>query len=90
MVGRHLEKNTGLIEDVAAIYKAQGYMTKMHVYCRRIPDITAAAKAGVWGVLLQPQDLDRFFHHAQTEHAVTAHMNAWQQHYGKTCWLDYQ
>jgi len=85
-----LEAPTGLIESVAAIYRAQGYQTRMHVYCRRVIDIEKAARAGVWGVLLQPQDLEHFFHHAQTEVAVGGHAAAWRKAYGDTCWLDYR
>ena len=85
-----MESPTGLIESVAAIYRAQGYPTRLHVYCRRVIDVQRAAMAGAWGVLLQPQDLERFFHHAQTEVAVGAHMAAWRNQYGDTCWLDYR
>jgi transaldolase len=84
-----MEMPTGLIEDTAAIYKAQGYQTRIHVYCRRVNDIRSAAQAGAWGVLLQPQDLERFFSHAQTQVAVDAHAAAWKEQYGNTCWLDY-
>ncbi|MEP7361895.1 MAG: transaldolase family protein [Acidobacteriota bacterium] len=85
-----MELPTGLIRDAAAIYKAQGYETRIHVYCRRVIDIREAALAGAWGVLLQPQDLERFFDHAQTEVAVNAHAAAWRAQYGETCWLDYR
>jgi len=84
-----MESPTGLIENVAAIYRAQGYQTRLPVYCRRVIDIQQAALAGAWGVLLQPQDLERFFHHAQTEVAVGGHAAAWRKQYGDTCWLDY-
>jgi transaldolase len=85
-----MESPTGLIENVAAIYRAQGYQTRMHIYCRRVIDVQRAAMAGAWGVLLQPQDLERFFHHAQTEVAVGGHAAAWRRQYGDTCWLDYR
>jgi len=85
-----MESPTGLIENVAAIYRAQKYQTRLHVYCRRVIDIERAAMAGAWGVLLQPPDLERFFHHAQTEVAVGAHAAAWRKQYGDTCWLDYR
>ena len=85
-----MEKPTDLVRDVAAIYKAQNYATKMHVYCRRVEDIRVAAQAGVWGVLLQPQDLERFFHHAQTEVAVDCHASTWQKKYGQRTWLDFK
>ena len=85
-----MEEPTGLIDDVAEVHAAQGYTTKLHVYCRRIVDVKTAARAGAWGVLLQPQDLERFFHHAQTEVAVNAHAAAWRQQYGDTDWLHYR
>jgi transaldolase len=85
-----LEAPTGLIEDVAAVYRAQQYATRMHVYCRRVIDIKKAAQAGAWGVLLAPQDLERFFHHAQTDVAVNCHAAAWRKQYGETNWLDYR
>ena len=85
-----MELPTGLIEDAAAIYQAQRYHTRVHVYCRRVIDIRTAALAGAWGVLLQPQDLERFFYHAQTAVAVSAHAAAWNKQYGNTCWLNYR
>ena len=84
-----IEEESHFIEDVAAVYSAQKYTTKMHIYCRRVDDFTRAAKAGAWGVLLQPQDLERFFHHAQTDIAVNGHRAAWEKQYGQTTWLDY-
>jgi transaldolase len=84
-----MEVPTGLIKDVSAIYRAQGYQTRIHAYCRRVVDIREAAMEGIWGVLLQPQDLERFFHHAQTEVAISAHAAAWKRHYGNACWLDF-
>jgi len=85
-----LEAPTDLITDVADIYRAQGYETRMHVYCRRVVDVKVAAVSGAWGVLLQPQDLEHFFHHAQTDVAVNAHAAAWQKQYGDTHWLNYR
>lgn len=84
-----MEGPTNLVRDASAIYKAQGYATKMHIYCRRVEDVKAAAQAGAWGVLLQPHDLERFFHHAQTEVAVNCHRTAWRDHYGARGWLDF-
>ena len=49
-----------LVEDMAEIYRAQGYATRLHILCRRVADLRAAARAGAWGVLLDPPDLDRF------------------------------
>jgi len=83
------EKPIGLLEDIGAVYQAQGYQTRLHAYCRRVEDITAAAKAKAWGVLLSPADLERFFHHAQTEVAIRAHREAWERRYGATTWLDF-
>jgi transaldolase len=83
------ESSTNLVRDVGEIYKAQGYATKMHIYCRRVEDIKVAAKAGAWGVLLPPQDLERFFNHAQTEIAVNGHRTAWRRRYGDKTWLDF-
>lgn len=84
-----MELPTGLIKDVSDIYKAQRYETRIHVYCRRVIDIREAARQGAWGVLLQPEDLEHFFHHAQSELAFKAHSAAWQHQYGDTCWLDF-
>jgi transaldolase len=83
------EEPTGLIEDVAAIYRAQQYRTRLHVYCRRACHVKTAAQAGAWGVLLEPQDLEQLFHHTQTEVAVNAHAAAWQKRYGDKNWLDF-
>ncbi len=85
-----MESPTGLIENVAAVYRAQGYQTRLHIYCRRMVDVQKAAVAGAWGVLLPPQELERFFQHAQTEVAVGAHAAAWRKQYGNTCWLDFR
>lgn len=85
-----MESPTGLIENVAAVYRAQRYQTRLHIYCRRMVDVQKAAVAGAWGVLLPPQDLERFFQHAQTEVAVGAHAAAWRKQYGNTCWLDFR
>lgn len=85
-----MEKNTNLVADIAEIYKAQGYTTKMNIYCRRVVDITVCAKSGVWGILMEPDDLERLFHHAQTEVAVNAHRTAWERRYGVTNWLDFK
>jgi transaldolase len=85
-----MELPTGLIRDVSAIYRAQGYQTRIHAYCRRVIDVREAASAGAWGVLLQPQDLEHFFHHAQTDIAFNAHAAAWKRQYGNTCWLDFR
>lgn len=85
-----MESPTELIENVAAIYRAQGYQTRLHIYCRRMIDVQKAAVAGAWGVLLAPEDLERFFHHAQTEIAVGGHASAWRKQYGDTCWIDYR
>jgi transaldolase len=84
-----VEETSNFIEEVAAIYQAQGYRTKLHIYCRRVDDIQRAAKAGAWGVLLQAADLERFFHHAQTEIAVNGHRQAWEKRFGNTTWLDF-
>lgn len=83
------EEGSNFIENVAAIYTAQKYQTKMHIYCRRVEDIRRAAKAGAWGVLLQPQDLERFFSNAQTDIAVSGHRAAWEKQYGDKSWLDF-
>lgn len=83
------EEPTHFLEDVAAIYAAQKYSTKLHVYCRRVDDVRRAAKAGAWGVLLQPADLERFFHHAQSNIAVNGHRAAWDKQYGDHSWLDF-
>lgn len=84
------ESPTNLVRDVGEIYKTQGYATKMHIYCRRVEDIKAAAMAGAWGMLLQPHDLERFFNHAQTDVAVKCHMSAWMKCYGDKTWLDFK
>jgi len=85
-----MEAPTGLVEDMAQIYRAQGYRTRLHILCRRVADLRAAARAGAWGVLLDPPDLDRlFFHHAQTELAVNRQAQAWGQHYGDADWLQF-
>ncbi len=84
------ERSTYLIRDVAEIYQAQRYPTKMHVFCRRMADVIVAAKAGVWGVLLEPQDLQRFFDHPHSSVAVDGHRASWDARYGKdTTWLDF-
>jgi transaldolase len=83
------ETESTFIEDVAAIYAAQKYTTRMHIYCRRVDDIRRAAKAGAWGVLLMPSDLERFFHHAQSDIAVNGHRAAWLKQYGDVSWLDF-
>jgi len=83
------ETESTFIEDVAAIYAAQKYTTKMHIYCRRVDDIRRAAKAGAWGVLMQGSDLERFFHHAQSDIAVNGHRAAWEKQYGTANWLDF-
>jgi len=84
------ERSTHLISDVAEIYRAQQYQTKMHVFCRRMEDVIVAAKAGVWGVLLEPQDLERFFDHPHSAVAVNGHRASWDARYGEgTTWLDF-
>ena len=83
------ERESGFIEDVAAIYTAQKYTTKMHIYCRRVEDIRRAARAGAWGILLQGSDLERFFEHAQTNIAISGHRAAWEKQYGDVSWLDF-
>lgn len=83
------ETASTFIEDVAAIYAAQKYATKLHIYCRRVDDIRRAAKAGAWGVLLAPPDLERFFNHAQSDIAVNGHRAAWEKKYEAATWLDF-
>lgn len=85
-----LEAPTGLVEDMAEIYRAQGYATRLHVLCRRVADLRIAARVGAWGVLLDPPDLERFFHHAQTEVAVKRQADAWAGHYGNVDWLHFR
>jgi len=84
------ERSTHLITDVTEIYRAQGYQTKLHVFCRRMADVIVAAKAGAWGVLLEPPDLQRFFVHPHTAVAVDGHRAGWDARYGQdTTWLDF-
>ena len=84
------ERSTHLISDVAEIYHAQRYQTRMHVFCRRMADVIVAAKAGAWGVLLEPQDLQRFFDHPHSAVAVDGHRASWDARYGQgTTWLDF-
>lgn len=85
-----LESATALVDDMAQIYRAQGYATRLHVLCRRVEDLRIAARAGAWGVLLDPPDLERFFHHAQTEVAVKRQADAWSDRYGNVDWLHYR
>jgi len=81
---------TNLIADVAAVYAAQQYATKMHVFCRRSSHVIEAAKAGVWGVLLEPNDLRCFFDHPHSAAAVDGHRASWDALYGaETTWLDF-
>ncbi len=82
------EAASGLVEDMAQIYRAQGYATRLHVLCRRVPDLRLAARVGAWGVLLDPPDLERFFHHAQTEIAVKRQHDAWAEQFGEVNWLN--
>ena len=82
------EVATGLVEDMAEIYRAQGYATRLHILCRRVADLRLAARVGAWGVLLDPPDLERFFHHAQTEVAVKRQHDAWTQQFGHVNWLN--
>ena len=85
-----MEAPTGLANDMAEIYRAQGYATRLHVLCRRVSDLRAAAAAGAWGVLMDPPDLERFlFHHAQTQVAVERQAQAWQQRFGSVDWLHF-
>lgn len=83
------EKPTGLLEDIAAVYRGQGYTTKLHVHCHRLEDLTMAARVGAWGALLSPSDLDRLLQHPQTQVAVGRHRDAWEGRYGQTTWLDF-
>jgi TalC/MipB family fructose-6-phosphate aldolase len=84
------DRSTNLIKDVGEIYQAQRYQTRIHVYCRRMADVIVAAKAGAWGVLLQPQDLQRFFDHPHTAVAVDGHRASWDARYRQgTTWLDF-
>jgi len=86
-----LETPTGLVQDMADIYRAQGYATRLHVLCRRVDDLRVAARAGVWGVLLDPAELDRLlFRHAQTEVAVNRQALAWAQRFGERDWLHWR
>jgi transaldolase len=81
---------TNLVADVAAIYAAQHYETKMHIFCRRSSHVIEAAKAGVWGVLMEPNDLNCFFDHPHTAAAVDGHRASWDGKYGhETTWLDF-
>ena len=82
------EAATGLLEDMAEIYGAQGYATRLHVLCRRVADLRLAARVGAWGVLLDPPDLERFFHHAQTDVAVKRQHDAWSKEFGDLNWLN--
>jgi hypothetical protein len=53
-------------------------------------DVIVAAKAGAWGVLLEPQDLQRFFDHPHSAVAVDGHRASWDARYGQgTTWLDF-
>jgi fructose-6-phosphate aldolase 1 len=84
------DRSTHLISDIAEIYQAQRYQTKLHVFCRRMTDVIVAAKAGAWGVLLEPQDLQRFFDHPHSAVAVDGHRANWDARYGQgTTWLDF-
>lgn len=82
------EAASGLVEDMAQIYRAQGYATRLHILCRRVPDLCVASRVGAWGVLLDPPDLERFFHHAQTEIAVKRQHDAWAKQFGEVNWLN--
>jgi transaldolase len=85
-----LERPTCLIEDIAAVYRAQGYTTRMHIFCRRMGDVILAAKAGAWGVLLESPDLARFFDHPQSAVAIDSQCARWAAKYGsETTWLDF-
>lgn len=79
---------TGLVDDVAESHRAQGDQTRTRIYCRRVVDVKAAAKACGWGVLLQPQVLEHFLQHAQTDIACNAHAAAWKKAYGDHTWLN--
>ena len=47
-------------------------------------------KAGAWGVLLEPPDLQRFFDHPHSAVAINGHRAGWDARYGKdTTWLDF-
>jgi transaldolase len=84
------DRSTNLISDIGEVYRAQGYQTRIHVYCRRMTDVMVAAKAGAWGVLLEPQDLQRFFDHPHTSVAVEGQRLSWETRYGQgTTWLDF-
>ena len=84
------DRSTNLIADAAEIYHAQGYATKIHVYCRRMVDVMVAAKAGAWGVLLEPKDLQRFFDHPLSATALEGQRSSWESRYGAgTTWLDF-
>ena len=84
------DRSTQLISDVAEIYQAQRYQTKVHVFCRRMIDVMVAAKAGVWGVLMEPQDLQRLFDHPHSAIAVDGHRASWDSRYGQdSTWLDF-
>jgi hypothetical protein len=84
------DRSTNLIADAAEIYHAQGYATKIHVYCRRMVDVMVAAKSGAWGVLLEPKDLQRFFDHPLSTGALEGQRISWESRYGAgTTWLDF-
>jgi TalC/MipB family fructose-6-phosphate aldolase len=84
------DRSTNLIQDVGEIYQAQRYQTRVHVYCRRMADVIVAAKAGAWGVLMEPQDLQRFFDHPHSAVAVDGHRASWDARYGQgSTWLDF-
>jgi TalC/MipB family fructose-6-phosphate aldolase len=86
-----MEAPTGLADDIAAIYRTQGYRTHLHVLVRRVADLRAAGLAGAWGVLLDAPDIERiFFHHAQTDVAVNRQHAAWRERFGETTWLQHR
>jgi hypothetical protein len=77
------------VADIAAIYSAQRYATRLHVFCRRTCHLIGAARAGAWGVLLEPNDLKQLFDHPHSAAAVDSHRASWDARYGESTWLDF-
>jgi len=83
-----VDRPTNLVADIAAIYRAGGYETKLVFYARDLRHVLEGALAGAFACTMEPENLHKLFFHPQSEVAVQDHRSAWDARFGKVTWLD--
>jgi transaldolase len=83
-----VDRPTNLVADMAAMYKAGGYETKVLFYARDLCHVLAGALAGAYGCTMEAENLYKLLFHPQSEIAVRDHRDAWIAKFGDVTWRD--